>query len=479
MKVDDNRRASYDPVGSSTPPSSNDPETLKKQYESKLKDVMEKAREHARKIAGERDEQKRLNDEKEGKLLQLKQQLQAVTLALETKTPEIRELHAEVERKSSAMTNLELQLAAMEQHYTQPEADVEGVASFEEWVLAKSKSTGQSRWWRKSVLPENMPVGATLDAEQMSRLTLELASVRKEFGEYKKKVELVLAERKEEPRLPENGIETARKLMKQDEALAAANTSISRLAKQVSELQLVEKGLEGRLASASCEVVKLKEQGVGLELKLGESQAESSRLSAALTAGAKEFEDLKTQLDLARAQSVATIPSSQTASTQTDEVVSDVVKPEPLLVRKVSPQASHTSPSQPSHTPHASPHAPTHTYLDQIAIPLRAQIRQLVSDVETEQQAHRLTQTQLSVVKGELRRVEAETRMAAHLADPLRMEYMRNVARRFAVLLPITDDSELEKLVPVVLSFFQIPAEETASLLAQRSGGSKKNFSLW
>ena len=96
-----------------------------------------------------------------------------------------------------------------------------------------------------------------------------------------------------------------------------------------------------------------------------------------------------------------------------------------------------------------------------------------------------MTISQLSVVKEELRKVEAEKKLGSDLTDPVKVEYMRNVARRFIAIAPQNSSDEFEQLIPVILNFFGLEGDEAISLMKDRrrriSGStSSSNFpKLW
>jgi hypothetical protein len=110
---------------------------------------------------------------------------------------------------------------------------------------------------------------------------------------------------------------------------------------------------------------------------------------------------------------------------------------------------------------------------------LRQKIRELTELLEVEKSQHGETKVQLCGVKEELRKIISDRSFIVDSNDATRIEYMRNVGRKFFSLLPprggLTD--ELEQLFPVILSLFQLSNEEVHGLVVQRrqQAGSNNN----
>lgn len=458
------RDSSNEHAGSSTPP-----ESLKRQYDAKLKEVMEKAREHAKKIAGERDELKRQNEEKDVQISQLTKQMSSSTVASE----EFRKLQGDFEARDSLAKKLEAQLVAMERHYTKPSEGLTPIASFKDWIFTKDRN-GMYRWWMREVLPVNFPEPALkFDEDQLSRLQSDvsdlkrnLSSKEKEFDEYRNKVNIVLQE-KEQPQFDSSAlrIEFNRKLIKVESELDTANQLVTKLNNEIAILFENKK-------SDSDTITTLRKN-----ISMQESLVEKMKISLKEHV---EISDRKiaTLEKLCDSQNQKLMKSLLNSFTQTDtpvlEVSLSISTPPVVPVMPVAPPVVTPPVVSP---PVIRPALPSSSN-DQVAIPLRAQIRDLLAQIDAEVHQHSLTRTQLDLVKSELRKIETAARVYVDLQDEVKVEYMRNVARRFAQLLPPSNNDELEQIIPVILSFFQISSDETATLLAQRCKP-KTAFSLW
>ena len=110
----------------------------------------------------------------------------------------------------------------------------------------------------------------------------------------------------------------------------------------------------------------------------------------------------------------------------------------------------------------------SNSYHDSVVLPLRAQIRSLIEDLDAEKHLHDLTKLQLVAVKEALRRVESDTKFASDLTDPTKIEYMRNVGRKFFTLVPLEVSEEMEQMLPVMLSLFQISPEDIGKMIGDR-----------
>jgi hypothetical protein len=90
-------------------------------------------------------------------------------------------------------------------------------------------------------------------------------------------------------------------------------------------------------------------------------------------------------------------------------------------------------------------------------------------DLETEREDHLKTVERLNQVREELCNREAEKKLSADLTDSVKVEYMRNVARRFVQLAPwVQGSDEFEQLVPVILNFFGLDGPEAIRLMKER-----------
>ena len=482
-------------------------EGLKKQYDSKLKDVMEKARDHAKKIATERDELRRVNDEKDAKLLQQKQLIAAANVELEENEGRVRELDRSLVIEKQAVEKLQQQMHSMENHYTKPplgqlEASLSVLdTSGTEWLLV------EDRWWKRSALLNSIvSVKASLSSKelgslqnQISQLNGALGKSRRDLDQYKKKVDQVLREKSGTPAPvdSDSGLETTKRVMKLEEELNHHISTISSLKKQIVVLQGHEKNLLAQLASVNAENSRLGEPADKMEARLSSLQSENRMLTDKLIVARATIAELTRDLEESRSvvavqpnaplvtevadsQAHEAEPDSQiqliSISTQTD-LLPAILRSDPSVSVSANARAS---PSQAPTRPDS-----VNAQHDAVAIPLRQQIRDLILELESEKHEHGMTISQLSVVKEELRKVEAEKKLGSDLTDPVKVEYMRNVARRFIAIAPQSSSDEFEQLIPVILNFFGLEGDEAISLMKERrrriSGStSSSNFpKLW
>ena len=482
-------------------------EGLKKQYDSKLKDVMEKARDHAKKIATERDELRRVNDEKDAKLLQQKQLIAAANVELEENEGRVRELDRSLVIEKQAVEKLQQQMHSMENHYTKPplgqlEASLSVLdTSGTEWLLV------EDRWWKRSALLNSIvSVKASLSSKelgslqnQISQLNGALGKSRRDLDQYKKKVDQVLREKSGTPAPvdSDSGLETTKRVMKLEEELNHHISTISSLKKQIVVLQGHEKNLLAQLASVNAENSRLGEPADKMEARLSSLQSENRMLTDKLIVARATIAELTRDLEESRSvvavqpnaplvtevadsQAHEAEPDSQiqliSISTQTD-LLPAILRSDPSVSVSANARAS---PSQAPTRPDS-----VNAQHDAVAIPLRQQIRDLILELESEKHEHGMTISQLSVVKEELRKVEAEKKLGSDLTDPVKVEYMRNVARRFIAIAPQNSSDEFEQLIPVILNFFGLEGDEAISLMKERrrriSGStSSSNFpKLW
>ena len=482
-------------------------EGLKKQYDSKLKDVMEKARDHAKKIATERDELRRVNDEKDAKLLQQKQLIAAANVELEENEGRVRELDRSLVIEKQAVEKLQQQMHSMENHYTKPplgqlEASLSVLdTSGTEWLLV------EDRWWKRSALLNSIvSVKASLSSKelgslqnQISQLNGALGKSRRDLDQYKKKVDQVLREKSGTPAPvdSDSGLETTKRVMKLEEELNHHISTISSLKKQIVVLQGHEKNLLAQLASVNAENSRLGEPADKMEARLSSLQSENRMLTDKLIVARATIAELTRDLEESRSvvavqpnaplvtevadsQAHEAEPDSQiqliSISTQTD-LLPAILRSDPSVSVSANARAS---PSQAPTRPDS-----VNAQHDAVAIPLRQQIRDLILELESEKHEHGMTISQLSVVKEELRKVEAEKKLGSDLTDPVKVEYMRNVARRFIAIAPQNSSDEFEQLIPVILNFFGLEGDEAISLMKDRrrriSGStSSSNFpKLW
>ena len=465
----------------STPP---DIEALKKQYEGKLKDVMEKARDHAKKLASERDELKKQVEEREGKVANFKQLMAAASSDMNSKDARILELEEEARSSSSRVKKLEDQMTAMEAHYTKPPTgkliatlsvrDATGT----EWILV------QDRWWKRVQLGDDLSVQAKLDSDQLRAhqrevdgLQKQLEGAHKEFQDYKKKVEVVLQGRSvsSTPVESEEGLKSVKKIMKLEAEAVQNMKTITELRGQVSELQSSEKSLVAQVASAKQEIARLVEPVNALEQQISTLRADKKTLSEKLHQARDKIAELSRKVEDARIASVVLAEQRSASETalSSETVESVPFRPDvattgtqtdfaPTILFQESPQPTPVSPQQPPSRPEL-----VNAQHDSVAMPLRQQIRELILELEAEKHEHAMTAEQLSVVKEELRKIEAEKKLGADLNDPVKVEYMRNVARKFIALAPTADD-EFEQLIPVILTFFGLEGHEAVALLKER-----------
>jgi hypothetical protein len=316
-------------------------------------------------------------------------------------------------------------------------------------------------------------------AAEMREMESQLHARALEFQEYRKKVEIVLNERTT-PIFPDSeiGLRDTKRIMKLEEDLAQSLVCNESLKKRISELQTVENKLVRELNSAKAE----RRSGLGplkeMESALKVSESEKTALIEKLTFSKSQVTELSKQLEIARAaayssaakfvpqetDSSASTPPNQISqltrrslSVQTDSLGS--------IFRSFSKDLSPAMAERP-----AAPLIPSHNVQhDFVAIPLRNQIRQLMEDLETERVNHAETIEALRKVEEELQNREAEKKLASDLSDPVKVEYMRNVARRFVALAPLVKGSdEFEQLVPVILNFFGLEGTEAIKLMKER-----------
>lgn len=458
-------------------------ESMKKQYEAKLKDVMEKARDHAKKIANERDDLRRQCDEKETRLLQFKQLMNRATGELEAKESRIQELETQLAVSSSKLVRVEAQLDAMESHFTKPpDGHIECVLSVSdlggtEWVL-----TAENRWWKRQQLYSDLDLSGVVHLsfsvlkkhqEELRSYEAQLEAKSVEFQEYKKKVDLLLSERST-PRTADSdkGFEATRKMMKLEEDLTSSISTNVLLKKQISELKSVERNLLGQLSSAKSEISKVLEPVGQMESKIEALEEDKNKLIEKLAASRLNFIELSRQLEEARAALAFLAPSSQQDNFSSHQ---DMTASTPPVENKMTWATVSTSTACQTETQlffHSEERdrpaisAPITSQHDAVAIPLRSQIRQLMVDLEKEREDHALTVDALGKIKLELHNLVSEKKLASDLTDPVKVEYMRNVARRFVSLAPGSD--EFDQLIPVILNFFGLDGDEAAKLIQQR-----------
>ena len=305
-----------------------------------------------------------------------------------------------------------------------------------------------------------------------------------EFSEYKKKVELVLHERKAQTVAPsadgnvEGSNHAARKVMKLEEELVQAKTALTKYNQQVLELQASERTLQTQLTSAKADAHKATGPVKSLEAKVLALESEKKLLVKKLDESKAQLADTIMELQQVRSvpespkqhhvpvDAVRSVPAP-TVVTESVSVQTDVVPPA-LLMRspEVAPSPEPTVRQSPSG--HQPPLAPVNSQHDSVAIPLRSQIRDLIAELEKEQHDHSLTITQLNVVKEELRKLEAANKLSSDLGDSVKVEYMRNVARKFISLAPVATSDEFEQLIPVILNFFGLEGDEAVRLTRER-----------
>ena len=458
-------------------------EGMKKQYEAKLKDVMEKARDHAKKIANERDEFRRQCDEKESKLNQFKQLMNRATGELELKERRIRELEEDVVNSASKVEKVEEQMKAVESHYTDPpKGPVESVLSVgdangTQWIL-----TADSRWWRMEQL-ESSGISETLHLDhkvfrkyqgEVHALQDQLEAKSHEFHEYKRKVEILLNEKRSPSIMGTSeaealGLKATKKIMKLEDELAVNLSTIEGLRKRNLELQSAEKNLQAQVNSAKSEIARAQEPGRQMERKIRQLEMEKNGLVEKLSSSRSNLVEMSKQLEDARAalalggfpefpDPVASTPPF--GNTSLKNLVASSAQTDPIIHSIFLPAVSAEEP--PTIPSHNSQH-------DLVAIPLRSQIRQLMFDLETEREDHLKTVERLNQVREELCNREAEKKLSADLTDSVKVEYMRNVARRFVQLAPwVQGSDEFEQLVPVILNFFGLDGPEAIRLMKER-----------
>ena len=485
-------------------PAGESSEVLKKQYEAKLKDVMEKARDHAKKLAQERDDLRKQVESRDSKLAEYKQVAGLASAELQTKDSTISEQERMIHEYKSLSEKLQQQLTAVEAHYTIPPAgdvsaalsviDLNGI----EWLLVGD------RWWRKHLLTGLASVETTLSTESLRSLDGEVGRLnrlieiqQKEFAEYKSKAEKILVERvsgvpTEKSSDSENGIQSARKVMQLEEEKTQLASQIESQRKQILTLQQIEKNLLGQISSVKAEVVKLVEPVDRMEAQIVELKNEKKVLSEKLAVSRTSVTELTKQLEEAR---LSLAVSQNSRMTEDMRPIAPLgARADPVVTEEIHPMSSLSAYTQtdllpgilfrteqtPTATPIPEPERSRSSSVvnrnndlvseqhDAVAIPLRQQIRDLILELETEKHEHSMTITQLQVVKEEMRKLEAERKLGSDLTDPVKVEYMRNVARKFISVAPVNSSDEYEQLIPVILNFFGLEGDEAVSLMKER-----------
>lgn len=465
-------------------------DTAKKQYETKLREVMEKAREHAKKIANERDEFKKQSEEKESNLAHLNQSLRDAMAQVGAKDMKLAEVESRAAQSVDISSKLQSKIEAMERTYTvPPEGKQTGSVSVTdqngtEWVLI------EDRWWRRTVLGDRLvSVQLRIDPEQGNKARLELKRMQDrldakqaEFVEYKRKVDLVMNEKLAGPSpiTSENSsvsLQSARKMMKLEEDLTKANSTISELHKRISDMQVNEKSLVAQITLAKLEINKLVDPVKSMEVRVTELEEERKSLKDECGSYKSLVHELTSELEsvkLANSSPQSSEPLSTPETPRMEpqqpsssvEAVSVATQtdsgPSPALLR-----ATPAIPVSVPETPVQRVENPISQH-DAVAIPLRHQIKALINDLEKQKHDHSMTIEQLRVVKEELRRIEASKKLESDLTDPVKVEYMRNVARKFIALAPVSESVEFEALIPVILNFFGLEGDEAISLMKER-----------
>ena len=486
-----------------------DTETIKKQFDHKLKDVMEKAREHAKKIANERDDFRKQVEDKETKLLQFKQLMNEAKSTIEVKDSELRQFQSEIDTYKSKYDNLNLQISKMESHYTNPpnltESSVE--VKFEdtdgtEWVLTQSVGNEKS-WWRVTAFTHDtgirsMGLVPQVSVAEINQLKLgldsaksELANKMNEFEEYKKRAESLLSNVSQSvPSDSHSSAEHVRKLMKAEEEMTRLTSTVSRLGKRISQLESVEKSLRTELDDKDRSIDVEKRQVETLSRRVKEIEIEREKIVSEITAKDETISELRSKIrELNSERAVESLlpqkPVSASPKSVSVPTVAVPTKKTPTLV--LANMGTQTIDLQVSSAGVVPAVQGTNTsYHDSVVIPLRNQIRSLIEELESEKHQHDLTKEQLLAVKEALRKVESDSTFASDLTDPTKIEYMRNVGRKFFSLVPHQVSEELEQILPVMLSLFQLPSEEVGRLLTDRrqraarpdSGGLINSFSI-
>jgi hypothetical protein len=462
--------------------SSVDVETVKKQYEAKLKDVMEKARDHAKKIANERDEFRKQSEEKEVKLSQYKQLMTDTKASHESQESEARTLQSEVKKFKSKCENLQLQLSAMEAHYTTPPPlnECSIISRFQdksgiEWIQLDHQQS--ISWWRSSLFTRSFiddhPLLSALEFESLNNAIAatksELKNKVAEFQEYKTRAESLLSSNHPLQSPPTTAtppdMETARKLMKAEEEVAKLTSSIARLNKRISQLEADEKRLRSDLVQKESEVQDQRNESQKYQSRIREVQNEKQKVLAESEAKDATISELRTKIR--QLNSEKAVESLVVVQPPSDPSPKTLVAPTPFGKPAILVSNMSTQTIEDVAPPIAATNAST-SYHDSVVLPLRGQIRSLIDDLESEKHQHELTKEQLFVVKEALRKVESDRTFSTDLTDATKIEYMRNVGRKFVSLVPIEVSEELEQILPVMLSLFQLSPDEVTRLITRR-----------
>ena len=457
-----------------SPSASQEIETVKKQYDAKLKDVMEKARDHAKKIANERDEFRKQSEEKEVKLSQHIQVMADAKTSSEYKEVEVQTLKDELKKLKNKCDNLQLQLSSMESHYTTPPRLEECtiLSRFQDksgtvWIQLDHKQSVS--WWNSSLFPqtltENSPLLSALEFESLRKsiatTKLELQKKVSEFEEYKNRAESLLSDPHQSAATPPD-MDTVRKLMKAEEEVVKLNSNITRLNKRVSHLEAEEKRFRAELEFRDSQLGDHRQEYALLESRMRDVEYEKQKMVAEQTTKEAVIADLRgkiRQLNSEKAVESLVIPPPNLSPKNSVPLPAAVIKP-PILTSNMSTQTIEDVLSLPvvSNT----------SYHDSVVSPLRSQIRSLIEELEAEKHQHDLTKEQLAVVKEAFRKVESDNAFSSDMTDSTKIEYMRNVGRKFVSLVPIEVTEELEQILPVMLSLFQLSPDEVTRLIRKR-----------
>jgi hypothetical protein len=455
---------------------------VKNQYDIKLKEFMDRARDHAKKIALERDDYRRQSEEKDAILIQFKKEMVDQVTSNQMKDKRIDELQSKSDELLSKLAHIEskskIDLVSATPicvfHDTMKWILVE-VGNEKTWINMDAGFSG----WNLENLPH-------VSISEIEKLNEKLAAKEAEFLEYKNKAQsAILQSRPTGSTTPPVGdMDTVRKLLKAEDDLAKANVTNQKLQKRVHDLETSEADLRKHIDREKTSASRLCKEIEDLTLGLDHAYSDKTRLLSELETSHGVIEDLRKkirELNTEKAMQELVLDQSQEIETQTvgvSAIASPVVSVTKLAVCDTGSQTVPIVEDPPLQTNRLAPLTLLAAH-DSIAIPLRQKIRELTELLEVEKSQHGETKVQLCGVKEELRKIISDRSFIVDSNDATRIEYMRNVGRKFFSLLPprggLTD--ELEQLFPVILSLFQLSNEEVHGLVVQRrqQAGSNNN----
>merc|ERR1719373_566704 len=105
---------------------------------------------------------------------------------------------------------------------------------------------------------------------------------------------------------------------------------------------------------------------------------------------------------------------------------------------------------------------------------LRSQVRRLEIALEEERHRHEATQKDGERLRAEIHEKQMQLQLQMKTKETTQMEYIRNVFRRFVESMP-QSNAEYERLVPVLMTFFQFSDEDLRGVQAKRQQVAAQN----